>query len=627
MCGIAGSWSRVGSTTDGVRLRAGLDAIRHRGPDDLGEFAWSDPTSSARVDLGLVRLAILDLSPAGHQPMTLAGARYTISYNGEITNYVEIREELRELGETFVSDGDTEVLLKGWARWGVGVLDRLEGMFAIAILDTEERTVTLVRDPYGIKPLFYTDRGDRIGFCSEMSGIMTIAVPDPKLDWQTAVDYLQWGTYDHSERSFVAGVKQLRPGHYLVIDTVTGRIGEPVRYWWPAVKTTFDGTYADATETVRGLFLDSVKRNLRSDVPLGIALSGGIDSSAIVGAVRHLEPDLPINTFSYIAPGFKRSEHEWVARVVAATGSTTHTVEAAPGDLQHDLDDLILSQGEPFGGTSIYAQYRVFKLARDNGVIVTLDGQGGDEIFAGYSGYPALRMHTLIETGQWATAAKFVKGWGEWPDRHRPMMLVEAAAQFAPLAVRHRVRRPMASPLLNEKMLHERGIDTGFPVSVRPETSRGERLKSHLRSTMMGYGLPSLLRHGDRNSMRFSIESRVPFLDRALTEFVLTLPEDYLIGVDGTSKRILRDAVHGWVPDEIINRRDKVGFETPEKEWQERLGAMPNDPEHRLPFLNVGKSDTLTAGLTEAEIRWGGRSHWRLINLRRWISLAGIDAS
>ncbi len=409
MCGIAGSWSRTGASSDGVRLRAGLDAIRHRGPDDLGEFAWNDPSSSARVDLGLVRLAILDLSPAGHQPMTLPDARFTISYNGEITNYVEIRESLRELGETFVSDGDTEVLLKGWARWGVGVLDRLEGMFAIAILDTVERTVTLARDPYGIKPLLYTDRGDRIGFCSEMSGIFEIAVPHPKLDWQAAVDYLQWGTYDHSERTFVDGVKQLRPGHYLVIDTVTGRLGEPVRYWWPPVATTFDGSYEDATQTVRELFLDSVKRNLRSDVPLGIALSGGIDSSAIVGAVRHLEPDLPINTFSYIAPGFARSEHEWVALVVEATRSTSHTVEAAPGDLQHDLDDLILSQGEPFGGTSIYAQYRVFKLAREHNVIVTLDGQGGDEIFAGYSGYPAQRMQTLIETGKWGTAAKFVR--------------------------------------------------------------------------------------------------------------------------------------------------------------------------------------------------------------------------
>lgn len=626
MCGIAGSWSRVGASSDGARLRASLDAIRHRGPDDLGEFIWNDPSSPTRVDLGLVRLAILDLSPAGHQPMTLPGGRFTISFNGEITNYVEIREELRSLGETFVSDGDTEVLLKGWANWGVDTLDRLEGMFAMAVLDTVKRTLTLARDPYGIKPLLYTDRLDRIAFCSEMSGIFEIAATKPKLDWQTAVDYLKWGTYDHTERTFVDGVKQLRPGHYVVIDTVTGQLGEPVRYWWPSVATTFDGSYADATETVRVLFLDSVMRNLRSDVPLGIALSGGIDSSAIVGAVRYLEPSLPINTFSYIAPGFANSEHEWVNLVVEATGATSHTVEATPGDLQHDLDDLILSQGEPFGGTSIYAQYRVFRLAREHGVIVTLDGQGGDEIFAGYSGYPEKRMHTLIETGQWGTAAKFAGAWSEWPNRHRGTMLVQSAAQFAPHSLRNWMRRPRVSPLFDESKLRERGIDTGFP-SIAVESIRGSRLKAHLRNAMTRYGLPSLLRHGDRNSMRFSIESRVPFLDRALTEFVLTLPEDWLIGPDGTSKRVLRDAVRDWVPDEVIDRRDKVGFETPEQAWQEQLGALPTDPDHPIPFLRAGRTNTLTGGLSEREIRWGGRSHWRLINLRRWIALTGIDAS
>ena len=202
MCGIAGSWTRAGSPADGDRLRAGLDAIRHRGPDDYGVFDWNDSRSGRRVDLGLVRLAILDLSPAGHQPMTLADQRFTISYNGEITNYVEIRDELRQHGETFVSDGDTEVLLKAWAHWGVSTLDRLEGFFAIAMLDTELRTLTLARDPFGIKPLFYAATPDRIAFCSELPGLLTMLPFTPKLDWQAALDYLRWATYDHTERSF-----------------------------------------------------------------------------------------------------------------------------------------------------------------------------------------------------------------------------------------------------------------------------------------------------------------------------------------------------------------------------------------------------------------------------------------
>lgn len=626
MCGIAGTWSRVGAPADGQRLRACLDAIRHRGPDDLGEFTWHDPGSRVRVDLGLVRLAILDLSPAGHQPMTLSGGRYTISYNGEITNYIEIREQLAALGETFVSDGDTAVLLKAWARWGVATLDLLEGMYGLAVLDNEERTLTLARDPYGIKPLFYADLGDKIAFCSELKGLLEIALPHPKLDWQTAVDYLQWGVYDHSERTFIQGVKHLRPGHYLVIDTVTGRLGEPVRYWWPPVATTYAGTYGDAVDQVRTMFLDSVKRNLRSDVPLGIALSGGLDSSAITGAARQLEPDMPIQTFSFVAPGFAKSEHEWIALVAESVGATSHTVAAEPGDLERDLDDLILSQGEPFGGTSIYAQYRVFKLAREHGVVVTLDGQGGDELFAGYFGYPAQRMHSLIETGRWGAAARFASAKRELPDWYRMVMPFEAMAQFAPLRMRHRVRRPLMSPLLDTAKLRERGIDTGYPA-VGPDSAHGARLKTHLRSTLGGYGLPMLLRHGDRNSMRLSIESRVPFLDRALNELLLSLPEDWLVGPDGTTKRILRDAARGWVPDAVIDRRDKVGFETPEAEWQGRLAVQPTDPEHPIAFLRPGRSDTLTGGLTERELHWGRRSHWRLINLRRWIALVGVDAS
>lgn len=626
MCGIAGSWTRTGSPADGDRLRAGLDAIRHRGPDDYGVFAWDDPSSSRRVDLGLVRLAILDLSPAGHQPMTLPSERFTISYNGEITNYVEIRDELLRLGDTFVSDGDTEVLLKAWARWGLACLDRLEGMFSIAMLDTVERTLTLARDPFGIKPLYLTHDGSRLAFNSELRGLLTAAVPHPRLDWQTAVDYLQWGAVDQTERTFVEGVSQLAPGHYVVLDVDSGELSEPVRYWSPSIARTFSGSYADATETVRALFLDSVKRNLRSDVPLGIALSGGIDSSAIVGAVRHLEPDMPITTFSYIAPGFAESEHEWIETVASSLGATSHTVQTDADDLERDLDDLILSEGEPFGSTSIYAQYRVFKLAREHGVIVTLDGQGGDEVFAGYSGYPAPRMRSLIETGHLAGAARFSRSWAEWPGRDRRSMLVAAAGQFAPRSLRGRILRQPLSPVLDAARLAERGVDARYPLS-QEAPAHGRRVVSQLRTALTRVGLPALLRNGDRNSMRFSIESRVPFLDRALAEFVLGLPEEWLIGPDGTSKRILRDAARGLIPDVVLDRRDKVGFATPQSDWLDRLGARPADPEHPIGFLTAAGDGSITAGLSEAQLLWGSGAHWRLINLHRWVALEGIDAS
>lgn len=626
VCGIAGGWSRHGSPADGDRLRRGLDAIRHRGPDDYGVFSWSDAASGRRVDLGLVRLAILDLSPAGHQPMTLADERYTISFNGEITNYIEVRNDLLQRGETFASDGDTEVLLRAWATWGVAALDRLEGMFAFAILDTVERTLTLARDPFGIKPLFYTLDSERLAFNSELRGLLAAAMPHPRLDWQTAVDYLQWSIVDHTDRTFVEGVKQLAPGHYAVLNVETGALSNPVQYWTPPIARSFSGGYREATDNVRSLFLESVRRNLRSDVPLGIALSGGIDSSAIVGAVRHLEPDIPIQTFSYIAPGFAQSEHEWIATVADALGATSHTVEASTGDLERDLDDLILTEGEPFGSTSIYAQYRVFRLAREKGVVVTLDGQGGDEVFAGYSGYPAPRMHSLIETGHWMGAARFAREWGNWPGRNTRSMLIKAAGQFAPVRVRGRIIRPPVSPLLDTSRLAERAVDVRFPLSL-DEAVRGRRLVSHLRTALTRVGLPSLLRNGDRNSMRFSIESRVPFLDRELIEFTLGLPEEWLVGPDGTSKRILRDAVRGLVPDSVVDRRDKVGFATPEHDWLDALAAQAADPDFPIGFLKRGRDDSVTGGIPESELQWGSGAHWRLINLRRWVALTGVDAS
>lgn len=558
--------------------------------------------------------------------MSLVDKGITIVFNGEITNHVALREVLRECGDTFVSHCDTEVLLKAWARWGTDTLDRLEGMFAFAVFDAVERTVTLARDPYGIKPLFYTQDQDHFAFNSELHGLLAAAVPHPKLDWQTALDYLQWSIVDHTERTFVAGVNQLEPGHYAVLNVDSGTLAKPVRYWWPSVKREFHGTYREATDIVRDRFLDSVRRNLRSDVPVGIALSGGVDSSAIVGAVRHLEPDLPIETFSYIAPGFPESEHEWVAHVAGALGATSHTIATGAEDLRHDLDDLIVTQGEPVGSTSIYAQYRVFRLARENGIVVTLDGQGGDEQFAGYSGYPAPRMKSLIETGHWLGAVGFAREWGAWPGRDRRGMLTESAGLFAPAKYRGRILRRPASPLLDLASLADHGVDARFPLG-QDEEIRGRRVPAQLRTALTRVGLPALLRHGDRNAMRFSIESRVPFLDRALSEFLLGLPEEWLIGPDGTSKRILRDAVRGLVPDAVVERRDKVGFSTPEEHWLEELAAQPLDADHSIRFLKAGREQTLTGGLSERELLWGSGSHWRLINLRRWVALVGIDAS
>lgn len=635
MCGIAGTWSRIPQRMLDEGLKNALRKIEHRGPDDVGVCDWN-LDNGGRVSLGSTRLAILDLSPAGHMPMETVDGRYAITYNGEITNYVEVRKQLQALGHGFRSGSDTEVLLTAWTEWGHKCLERLEGMFAFAIVDRERRTLTLARDSFGVKPLFYAyEPGESLVFCSELPALLTMRAGKPQLCWQTAIDYLQWGSYDGASSTFITGVEKLLPANFITFDIESGTIVQAERYWWPSVDTDATISIGDAAETVRELFLQSVRNNLRSDVPVGVALSGGIDSSAIACSMRYLEPDIPIQSFSFVAPGFAESEHEWVDQVVRATGAQSHLVSTSGSELLQDLDEMILAQGEPFGSTSIYAQYKIFQKVREQGVVVMLEGQGADEMFAGYSGYPGYRLHSLIETGKWGQASSFLREWSTWPGRTADHAIRETIAQLIPMTASRFMDavRPGSSPLIDYTKLRERGIRTGAPRLAQQPHTWGKRLKDQLRTHLMVRGLPALLRHGDRNSMHFSIESRVPFLDRSLVQYALTLPESFLVAPDGTSKDIFRRAMRGIVPDAVLDRRDKVGFSTPQQTWLTELYARSGSRAQATGDSEIGflRTDVWKGAardiLSEDELALGAGSHWRLLNLRRWVELLGIDAS
>lgn len=631
MCGIAGGWEPDDSPGLMSRLRAALTGMKHRGPDDMGETAWR--VDSGITALGSTRLAVQDLSSAGHMPMESGDGRFVIVFNGELSNFVEIRKELRGLGRTFSSTGDTEVLLQSWAEWGIGAVDRFEGMFAFAVLDRAAATLTLVRDVFGVKPLCYARGGvGELYFASDLPGLLSLLPGQAKLNWQTGFDYVRWGSYDGQPETFVDGVLNLMPGHSITLDLRTGILSDPQKYWIPSVAADRSVSFADATERVREIFLESVRRNLRSDVPVGVALSGGIDSSAIVSSIRHLEPDYELRTFSFIAPGFEQSEDDWINLVASEMGAISHTVAPAATDLRDDLDDMIRTQGEPFGSTSIYAQYRVFRLAREHGVTVTLDGQGADELFAGYSGYPAQRLRTLVESGRFMAARTFLREWQAWPGRPPASTVVDTAlSEMMPLSVARRLERMRAveSPLIDYGRLADRGVHLRVP---RPENRgvRGRRLSSSLREALTVRGVSSLLRHGDRNSMRFSVESRVPFLDRRLVEFTLGLPESYLLDDRGTTKSVLRAAMRGIVPDAVLDRRDKIGFATPESGWLDDLIRMRSGASASgvVGFLRLGSAEReLLASDTEESLRLEGGARWRILNLTRWAQLFGIDAS
>lgn len=622
MCGFVGVYLKDPAPGYRERCESALHAIHHRGPSDRGleEF----PLCGGQLVFGHARLSIIDLSAAGHQPMHSADGRYVIVFNGEIYNYKELREELKVFGFQFTSDSDTEVLLAAWATWGRDCLTRLVGMFAFVVLDREAATLTCVRDVFGIKPFFYAQECGNFFFASEAPALLALRPVKAQLNWQRAYDYLVHGDYDSGPETFFEGVLNLPPGHMLVVDLAARTLGTSERWWSPRIAERTDLSFEDAAQRVREAFLQSIRLHLRSDVPLGAALSGGVDSSAVVCAMRHVAPDLPIHTFSYIAPDSDVNEERWADLVNRHVGAISHKVVVMPQELARDLDDMIRVQGEPFGSTSIYAQYRVYRLAKEHGITVTLDGQGADEMLAGYNGYPGPRLRSLLETGHWIQARRFLAAWSRWPGRSRADGLKLAVAEMTDGIVYQALRRlsgRQAVPTwIRSDALVQRRVSLRHPRQ-RPELDvRGRRVMAELAHSLTRRGLSSLLRHGDRNSMRFSIESRVPFLTLDQAELLLALPEHYLISQGGETKSVFRAAMRGIVPDEILDRRDKIGFQTPEQQWLTSMAGTVREwlqTDINVPFLNQ------PAISREFEDIMAGRRAfswqvWRWINFIRW---------
>lgn len=634
MCGLLGHYSCCSVENAAALQSRLLDAQRllhHRGPDDLGLETFSVSRGAEAIpgllSLGHTRLSIIDLSPGGHQPMHSNDGRYTIVFNGEIYNYRELRAELTTAGYTFHTDSDTEVLLAVWAHWGISGLRRLTGMYAFAVYDRQDESLTLVRDAFGIKPLFYSLHEASFSFASEVPALLKLLPSKPALDLQQAYDYLVYGRYDDKVRTFYQGVAHLLPGQWLRVDLKTLHASDPERWWWPSIEERTDLSFEDSAVQLREMFLNSVRLHLRSDVPLGAALSGGVDSSAVVCAMRHLEPEMPIHTFTYVARGSLIDEERWADIVNQHVGAVAHKVVVEPQELGEDLDDMIRAQGEPFGSTSIYAQYRVFKAAREAGITVTLDGQGADEVLAGYNGYPSDAVHSLLDRHRYVEVVRFLNRWAKWPGRgyHRAFIMfmqVLVPDALRGLAYRTMGRTPMPS-WLNIDYLSENGVRLHPPTKRKSSGDvRGRRLAGILRESLTGHGLASLLRHGDRNSMRWSVESRVPFLTIEIAEFLLRLPESYLLGPDGETKRVFRAAMRGIVPDEILDRRDKIGFQTPEQEWlwdqRKEIDQWLSESE-TLPFIDTSESLKEVVRILNGENTF--KSHaWALINFCRWAS-------
>jgi asparagine synthase (glutamine-hydrolysing) len=629
MCGIAGYVTGSDPRPVAAFQASVLRTLAHRGPDDAGwltdrEVGSGDmPGDPGRWGLLHRRLAILDLSALGHQPMVSPDGRYAITFNGEIYNYVELRRELEKGGVCVASQSDTEVLLQAYARWGPACLPRLVGMFALAITDRDRRRMFLARDPFGIKPLYYARPGGGFAFASEIKALRPVV--SGRVRPSRLFDYLRDGLTDDGGGTLLKDVHQLPAAHWMEVDLDTGTPTEPRRYWDIDLDRRADLSFPEAVARIRELFLDSVRLHLRSDVPVGAALSGGIDSSAIVAAMRAVEPRADLHTFSFVADDPSIGEEQYADLAAKSAGATARKVRIEPGDLAADLDKLVASQDEPFGSTSIYAQYRVFRLAAEHKIKVMLDGQGADELLAGYHGYFPERLGTLLGRGEWLKAYSFARRASKRSGvGGQTALLARGLKRLLPGRVQSRGRAMLGrSAWLNGQWFADRGVDDA--VEVRPGR-RKDQLRERLYHTLTRTSLPMLLRYEDRNSMAWSIESRVPFLTPALAEFVLSLPEEYLISPYGVTKHVFREAMRGIVPDAILDRRDKIGFATPEKKWLQELGPWVGDTlarVSRIPALDAAAVDREWRAVLAGTKTFDWRV-WRWVNLVRWAEAGDV---
>jgi asparagine synthase (glutamine-hydrolysing) len=556
--------------------------------------------------------------------MRTRDGRYHIVLNGEIYNYVELRQELEALGVTFRSSGDTEVLLAAYAMWGPKCLARLVGMFAFAIVDTRERRLFLARDFFGIKPLYYAFVSGSFVFASEVNALLAFPEIGREVDPQRLYLFLRYGVADHGDGTLLAGIQQVEAAHYLELSLDDPRSAEPKRYWSLGSAPSQDISFDEAATRVRDLFLNNVRIHMRSDVPIGAALSGGIDSSAVVACMRHLGGSrLSLHTFSYIADDNRLNEERWIDIASQSSGAANYKVKSWAGELLEELPRLIRAHGEPFGGTSIFAQYLVFREAARTRIKVMLDGQGADEILAGYRPYMAARCASLLRSGQLGAALRFTRQWSRLPGVAPGMVAAQLGAAMLPPAVQEVFRkvigRSMVPGWLNRRWLE------GHQVKARVyhHTTSHRALIEELSAAITESTLPRLLRYEDRNSMAFSIESRVPFLTPELVNFMLSLPEEYIIAPDGTSKAVFRAAMRGIVPPEILDRRDKIAFATPDVAWltEERewvIGLLNSGVAKDIPALDLA-GVRKEAGRVFAGTAGSGEYLWRCLNLIAWV--------
>lgn len=561
MCGILAVIGRDGNFTseEGRLFGAALDLLQHRGPDDRG--VWSDGDAW----LGHRRLAIIDLTPGGHQPMIDAETGVTVSFNGEIYNYLELREELRSRGHRFRTQSDTEVLLRAYIAWGPQCLERLNGMWHFVIWDPRDRTAFVARDRFGVKPGYYSAQGRRLIVASEPKSILAIEPACRRVDRSALRDFLVSSTIHPGNHSFYDGVSVLPPAHYAIFDVVAGKLVVE-RYWAPPSEACEPAPAS--LDQFAALFADSVRLRMRSDLPVGLTLSGGLDSSAILTEMaKHSGPLIAFTSvYRNSGPEQRVDEERW-ARLAAAPFAN---VDLRPIDVarEHWIDTLrqiARHMDGPADSPAVFPLWYIMQRARADHIPVLLEGQGGDELLGGYSEYAALDTLEALtralrhpSAGRWLALCRTVTSYSRTfsPTRLARSMV---RARFPGLLPAYRRRFGTLGTLRRDFLGEDR------PDAI-PDAAQGSNVHARLLSDLQRDVLPSLLQYGDAVSMAHSIESRFPFLDYRLVELCISLPMSWKVA-GGQTKRVLRAMLNQAGLPQIAQRRDKKGYPTPVNAW------------------------------------------------------------
>lgn len=607
MCGIAGLVAPYPEGESRSLIARMLDLVAHRGPDGQGIFV------DAPVSMGHRRLSIMDLTNAGAQPMSSEGGDFVITYNGEIYNHLELRSELEGLGYRFRSHSDTEVILAAYAQWGTQCVERFNGMWAFALWDKRTHHLFCSRDRFGIKPFYFAHTSKGFFFGSEIRQLLTF-LPSIRAKQDLVLDFILTGASDHTNSTFFSGIQKLPAAHNLMLDAQTGKAVISRHYRIERKPEFARMGAADAVSAFGALLEGSVRLRLRSDVPVGTCLSGGLDSSTVAAVAAPLytsQSGQPFAAITALSQQADNSEESYAELVAHSQGLKWLRVCPDVDSFMASLDAVVSAQEEPFGSTSICMQYAVMQRARAAGIPVLLDGQGGDETLMGYPKYVAAYLGARWAAGGPVGFMRDLRAAGRnntsWTPSRMLMYLVggrQAEARFRFYRWQHRYIKA-GLPMPEHLQAFARACSDDFELQ-RLEIERTN--------------LPVLLRYEDKNSMAHSIETRLPFLDYRLVEMALSLPGEFKIK-DGWSKWILRKAMEDRLPAEITWRRNKLGFEAPERTWQGQMTEQMRSTVLASPLLSsMVNGQRLAALFAKLPLR----AQWRLYSVARWEQAFGI---